>query len=98
VPSAKLILGTMAVVVGVSCVTHASPLIPKPAGVFELSHRFEPARWRYRHYRRGGEDDERLYEILRQRNAAVQSTDPAIQMLRSSSRRGGRWVDPPPPR
>jgi len=99
VPSAKLIFSTVALMLGVSGAAYASPGIPHPAGLLELSQGFEPVRWRYRHYyyRRRGDDDERQYEALRQGDAMVQSTDPAIQILRSSSRRGGRWVDPPPP-
>jgi hypothetical protein len=98
VPSAKLIVIAVAIIVVVSWGTHASPLIPEPAGLFGLSQRSEPVRWRYRYYRRGGDDDERQYESFWRRDASVQSSDPAIEMLRSSSRRGGRWIDPPPPR
>jgi len=93
---AKLFLAIVVITVGVLEPACASPLIPKPAMLLESSQQFQPARWRYRYYYRGSLDEERLYELLRQ--GGVQSADPAVQMLRSNSRRGGRWVDPPPPR
>ena len=97
-PSAKLFYAIVAITIGVSRAACAVPLIPQTATLLGTSQQFEPARWRYRYYRRGGVDEKRLYELLRQGGVTVQSADPAVQTLWSSSRRGGRWVDPPPPR
>jgi hypothetical protein len=98
VPFAKPFSSAVAVLFVLSGAARAAPLMVQPAGLFELPQAEEPARWRYRYYRRRGDDDERPYQSPSRDDAAVQSTDPAIQMLRSSSRRGGQWVDPPPPR
>jgi hypothetical protein len=97
-PSAKLFFAIVVITIGMSEAACASPLILKSATLVESSQQFQPARWRYRYYRGSGLDEERLYELPRQGGTTVQSADPAIQMLRFNSRRGGRWIDPPAPR